>query len=650
MKALIALALPVLVCLASFLNPEQQSTPQTDTRRFLVTVDGRTGYIDISGKIAIQPIFESGQEFAEGLAAVRRDGRYGFINVDGAFVIEPAFDYATQFIEGTALVFTDGKPSFIDKQGVALFNSVYKEMMPFEKGWSRVFTFSEKAGIVDKSGKLAIDTVYRHIGEFSAGRAVVYGMEHSEYDEDDKPRKLEAGVIDSTGRMVIAYGKHMRISGPSEGYFTAEVSRGRNHSNEIILGIDGQEIYKMVPPRRNSYTHFNGVVHDGIIRASWKVENPENKKEAEFCEAYMTPHGLVIFKCGGYGSRDFFEKRAFVDFANKYTIIDARGRKVTEDTFDQILGDGFRNGRAFVQKADEWMVIDTAGIQVIGRTFKDIHRASIGSSYIFFGDEGGFPDNPVYGIADSMGDVLLQPVMENFDERGFVNGLLSAYIDEKHVYINGRGEIVWEGDTRQLADNKPMNIDYMNRGYFYALGYDTTSYSYPDHYAHQQQITAVNNFPEGFSLIAMPERKHETPWGVQTLSVFIVNSTSDTTFFNTQDNRLYMQMQAQDKTGKWVDIEYLPSSWCGNSYYGTSLWPDHYWSFAAPVYEGCMKTKFRIKLQVVNQGAKKNSWGNARKEDEHIMYSNEFAGSVNPGQFWRKRRYSPTGIMDPYLE
>ncbi len=30
------------------------------------------------------------------------------------------------------------------------------------------------------------------------------------------------------------------------------------------------------------------------------------------------------------------------------------------------------------------------------------------------------------------------------------------------------------------------------------------------------------------------------------------------------------------------------------------------------------------------------------------IYSKEFDGSINPGQFWRKRDYVPAGIMDPY--
>ena len=33
-----------------------------------------------------------------------------------------------------------------------------------------------------------------------------------------------------------------------------------------------------------------------------------------------------------------------------------------------------------------------------------------------------------------------------------------------------------------------------------------------------------------------------------------------------------------------------------------------------------------------------------------VIYSNEFQGSINPAQFWRKRGYTPQGLMDPYLD
>ena len=146
----------------------------------------------------------------------------------------------------------------------------------------------------------------------------------------------------------------------------------------------------------------------------------------------------------------------------------------------------------------------------------------------------------------------------------------------------------------------------------------------------------------------MPERQHESRWGIRTMTIFVANPTNDTINFNAQDRRLYMKMQALDKNGEWRYIEYLPSSWCGNSYHTTYLSPGRYWSFAAPVYQGSFETRLRVQLEVIVGNATHQMF--EHNKNTRLVYSNEFTGSVNPGQFWRKEGYKPMGIRDPYDE
>ena len=101
-----------------------------------------------------------------------------------------------------------------------------------------------------------------------------------------------------------------------------------------------------------------------------------------------------------------------------------------------------------------------------------------------------------------------------------------------------------------------------------------------------------------------------------------------------------MKLQAQNETGEWKDIEYLPSSWCGNSYHKIDLEPNAYWSFVIPEYRGAFQTKIRAELKYLDKANKQ----------EKIIYSNAVDATVNPGQFWNKRTYHPSGIMDPYFE
>ncbi|HEY5745431.1 MAG TPA: hypothetical protein VIU12_05095 [Chryseolinea sp.] len=106
-------------------------------------------------------------------------------------------------------------------------------------------------------------------------------------------------------------------------------------------------------------------------------------------------------------------------------------------------------------------------------------------------------------------------------------------------------------------------------------------------------------------------------------------------------------MQALNTEGEWLDIEYLPSSWCGNSYHILKLNPGMCWTFTVPRYEGDFKTRLRMEVRYINPKRNPEKY-TRRAKDELVLYSPEFEGSINPGQFWRQNTYIPSGIMDPY--
>ena len=122
--------------------------------------------------------------------------------------------------------------------------------------------------------------------------------------------------------------------------------------------------------------------------------------------------------------------------------------------------------------------------------------------------------------------------------------------------------------------------------------------------------------------------------------LYLTNTTPDTVVFEAQDSSLFLTLQAQDAQGKWHDIEYNPSSFCGNSYHQVFLAPGQCWQLAVPAYAGGQPTQLRARLRPGQ------ARGKAQRPD---LYSNPFAGSVNPAQFWRTEGHSQQSIMDPYL-
>jgi hypothetical protein len=201
-------------------------------------------------------------------------------------------------------------------------------------------------------------------------------------------------------------------------------------------------------------------------------------------------------------------------------------------------------------------------------------------------------------------------------------------------------------DTTRRREQLPaVNINYMIRGHFYAAS---------PRVAYLDEIGgwggSDNNFQKVDKSLPKDNNKFEVYIdtssttdlgnGYAAYNVYVINTAGDTMFFEAQDSRLYMIVQAKDKSGEWKPIEYLPNSWCGNSYHKLYLPGGAYWKFETPVFEGRYKTSLRISLSYRQSPQGKNE----------IIYSNEIRGSINQGQFWKKKKYTPNGIMDPYLE
>lgn len=119
------------------------------------------------------------------------------------------------------------------------------------------------------------------------------------------------------------------------------------------------------------------------------------------------------------------------------------------------------------------------------------------------------------------------------------------------------------------------------------------------------------------------------------LHVRLVNGSKKTAVISASDSRISLVQEAQDTDGTWKEIEYLPRSWCGNSYHSVYLEPKHFWEFTAPRYSGPQKTKLRFKLTLA---------------PDRILHSPIYEGGVHPEQFTAKQGHQPANIMDPYNE
>lgn len=181
------------------------------------------GFINTTGQVAIEAIYEDVKPFSEGLAAVKLNGKWGFIDKSGKEVIQPQYANAYTFSEGLAPVEKDGKVIYIDPTGKEVIQTAYKDVYIFHDGLAGVKE-NGKWGFIDKTGNLTIKPQYDDAYNFSEGVAAVevngkWGFIDTKGQFVIQPQYKHAhplreglaavktddfwGFIDGTGRVVI---------------------------------------------------------------------------------------------------------------------------------------------------------------------------------------------------------------------------------------------------------------------------------------------------------------------------------------------------------------------------------------------------------------------------------------------------------------
>jgi hypothetical protein len=154
-----------------------------------VKIDNKWGFIDLDGKQAIPLRFERVSRWAEGLAAVQENGNPGYIDVTGRMVIGPLpYKICSVFSEGLATIIDkQDKAGYIDKAGKVVIEAQYESADSFSEGLAAV-RINGKVGFINKKNEVVIEPQYATPSSFKEGFASVDGR----------------GYIDKVGRKVIS--------------------------------------------------------------------------------------------------------------------------------------------------------------------------------------------------------------------------------------------------------------------------------------------------------------------------------------------------------------------------------------------------------------------------------------------------------------
>jgi len=288
--------------------------------------DGKTGYVDRSGRMVIPARFDYAGRFNEGLAAARSGKAMGYIDCTGAWAIPPKFSWTQGCQEGWCrAAYPKQEPYFlVDRAGKELrvesLRALYLPREGIAVGMAELnrygfvdvktrrvvgpqFTNAEsefaegllgackqwqQCGYVDRTGAWAIPPVYVGVASFSEGLAHVWLKDESFYIDHQgrraftTPLKNGSGFLDGIAS-ASTDGEHWGIL-DRQGHFLLAP-----RFESIGAHQDGRMVYEQ--GRRMGVLDYSGHV---IM-------------EAAFDRADLLPGGIVDARLGaehGYYDRD----------------------------------------------------------------------------------------------------------------------------------------------------------------------------------------------------------------------------------------------------------------------------------------------------------------------------------------------------------
>ena len=163
-------------------------------RAEVYTKSEKYGFIDLSGKLVVDTIYQAVSGFSNSLAFARRDGFNGYIDtigkealsMDGKYLLSP-------FTDGIAMITDLKKWGAIDKTGKIVIPLEFFEIEFFNEGYAVAKKDENgKFGLIDKTGKFVIEPKYEELDDVHEGLLCFF---------DDKLDKW--GYLNTKGEIVI---------------------------------------------------------------------------------------------------------------------------------------------------------------------------------------------------------------------------------------------------------------------------------------------------------------------------------------------------------------------------------------------------------------------------------------------------------------
>ena len=334
------------------------------------------GLIDRKGKIILKPKYERlSYTNSPNILKLTKNKLYGFIDTKGKSILKPIYDYGIEVIN-------EGQHIIVNKnEKFALFNIKGKQITDFVYDRLRgsyhqnliAFSIKDKWGYINEKGETIIKPLFDYANPFDDNHARVV-LDKKDYLISKKGEKFTGLLVDQIGSYQYSFNNdHKLLDVNSKMYYVKKDNK---------IGLVNDELEVVVEPSYDEISNFN--------------------------EGY-----------------------AYVKKDNKYGYINMQGELIIPLIYDD--AEYFSEGLAPVVKDGKWGVIDINNDVKIDFMFKGYLNPFFDGLAVYrkreYPSNKGYYTNDKCGYINIKGEVVIEPIYRN--AKRFINGV--AIVEDKDL-------------------------------------------------------------------------------------------------------------------------------------------------------------------------------------------------------------------------
>jgi len=299
---------------------------------FRVAKDGKYGYVNRKGELAVPLIYDFARPYSEGIAVVEEDNHSFAIDSCGEkvkdfgrhiFSVTSGF-VPTTFSEGCILGYTPHGKAFFDHDWKQLFGQTFEDACHFSNGLASV-KINGRWGAIDRTGTLVVTNQYDSVGYFSDGVAPVLSEQ-------------KFGAVNDSGEVLVPL-EYKYVGGYSSGLMPALIGK----KQWVFIDAQGRKGIDQVFELAYSFTEGKACV------------------EVNGKFGFIDLSGDMVIEPQYDWAYEFSDGLAAVQVGEKWGFIDHSGKMVIQPQFDELPNHGFMNGLAEVEVDGKNGYIDKHG-------------------------------------------------------------------------------------------------------------------------------------------------------------------------------------------------------------------------------------------------------------------------------------------------